>query len=102
MVLKKKYHIFQPLEKIIKEDFKTLIFLMKYFFVYIDEITKCKFLNTENIFIDGTHIKANANLKKSRNIVIEESSKFYQEVLNEEIKKDREFYKKKPEFKKES
>src|SRR3712207_7496487 len=34
------------------------------FFHIIDEIMAAKFLNSENIFIDGTHIKANANLKK--------------------------------------
>lgn len=32
----------------------------------IAEIIKCRFLDTENIFIDGTHIKANASNKRSR------------------------------------
>src|SRR3712207_8678702 len=36
------------------------------FFHIIDEIMAAKFLNSENIFIDGTHIKANANLKKGK------------------------------------
>lgn len=91
---------FSTFGKNYKRRFQYTDIFNEIFFYIIDEITKCKFLDTENIFIDGTHIKANANLKKSRNIVVEESSKFYQEVLNEEIKKDREFHKKKPKFKK--
>lgn len=31
----------------------------------LQEAAKAKFINSEAIFIDGTHIKANANLKKS-------------------------------------
>src|SRR3712207_7292040 len=42
------------------------------FFHIIDEIMAAKFLNSENIFIDGTHIKANANLKKGKNVLKEE------------------------------
>lgn len=61
----------------------------------ISEAIKCKFVNTESIFIDGTHIKASANNKKARNIVIEENSKFYQEQLEKEINLDRENHKKK-------
>src|SRR3712207_8678697 len=61
------------------------------FFHIIDEIMAAKFLNSENIFIDGTHIKANANLKKGKNVLKEESAKFYQETLNQEIEQDRQF-----------
>lgn len=65
------------------------------FFHIIDEIMAAKFLNSENVFIDGTHIKANANLKKAKNVLKEESAKFYQETLNQEIEQDRQFHKKK-------
>lgn len=65
------------------------------FFHIIDEIMAAKFLNSENIFIDGTHVKANANLKKGKNVLKEESAKFYQETLNQEIEQDRQFHKKK-------
>lgn len=86
---------FSTFGKNYKRRFQGTDIFNEIFFQIIKEIVKCKFLDTENIFIDGTHIKANANLKKSKNIIIKESSKFYQDLLDEEIKKDREFHKKK-------
>lgn len=86
---------FSTFGKNYKRRFQGTEIFNQIFFQIIDEITKCKFLDTENIFIDGTHIKANANLKKSKNVLIEESSKFYQNLLDDEIKKDRENHKKK-------
>lgn len=61
----------------------------------IQEIMTCKFLNSENIFIDGTHIKANANNKKSKNQLVETSVKFYENELQKEIEIDRNDHKKK-------
>lgn len=61
----------------------------------ISEAIKCRFVNIESVFIDGTHIKASANNKKARNILVEENSKFYQEQLEKEINLDRENHKKK-------
>lgn len=61
----------------------------------ISEAIKCRFVNIESIFVDGTHIKASANNKKARNVLIEENSKFYQEQLEKEINLDRENHKKK-------
>ena len=60
----------------------------------IAEIIKCRFLDTENIFIDGTHIKANASNKRSKSTIVQENSKFYQEYLQKEINEDREINKK--------
>lgn len=61
----------------------------------ISEAIKCRFVNIESVFVDGTHIKASANNKKARNVLIEENSKFYQEQLEKEINLDRENHKKK-------
>ena len=61
----------------------------------ISEAIKCRFVNIESVFIDGTHIKASANNKKARNILVKENSKFYQEQLEKEINLDRENHKKK-------
>ena len=49
------------------------------------EVNKYGFIDEENIFIDGTHIKANANTHKYRNEVIEESARVYEKSLKEEI-----------------
>lgn len=61
----------------------------------VQEIIKCKFVDEENIFIDGTHIKASANNKKSMSKLVEISAKFYEEALHQEISKDRKIHKKK-------
>lgn len=58
------------------------------------EVTKCNFLAEENVFVDGTHIKASANNKKSISKFVEVSAKFYEKSLQEEISKDREINKK--------
>ena len=60
------------------------------------EINKYGFIDDENIFIDGTHIKANANTHKYKNEVVEESVKVYEAALQAEITIDRENHNKKP------
>lgn len=64
-------------------------------FEEIEELLKSKYVDLENIFVDGTHIKANANNKKSISLVIEKKSRDYQELLNNEIDLDRKEHKKK-------
>ena len=62
----------------------------------LDEIAEAGYLNTEAVFIDGTHIKANANTKKK---IIEEvpvAAKRYADELLKEINADRESHSKKP------
>ena len=48
------------------------------------------------MFIDGTHIKANANMKKAIRRAVPEASKIYSEQLLNEINEDRENHGKKP------
>ena len=60
------------------------------------EINKYGFIDDENIFIDGTHIKASANTHKYKNEVVEESVKVYEAALQAEITTDREIHNKKP------
>lgn len=62
----------------------------------VAEIINCGFVDTESIFIDGTHIKASANNRKSQNQVVEQSVKFYEAELQAEIARDREAHGKKP------
>ena len=54
------------------------------------------YLDTEAVFIDGTHIKANANLKKQARKAVPKEAKRYAHELFEEINKDRENHGKKP------
>ena len=60
------------------------------------EAVKCKFVDASAVFIDATHIKANANNKKAVNEVVKVEAKHYHNELMAEIDKDRELHNKKP------
>ena len=47
------------------------------------------FIKAETIFIDATHIKANANRKKQRKELVQKAARVYDERLREEINTDR-------------
>lgn len=54
------------------------------------------YLDTEAIFVDGTHIKASANLNKQARKAVPKEAKRYAHELFDEIDKDRETHGKKP------
>lgn len=60
------------------------------------EAEQCGFIDKEKLFIDGSHIKANANNHKYTDEIIEKTVRAYEEELQDEIKTDRERHGKKP------
>lgn len=62
----------------------------------LEEIAQAGYLSPEVVFVDGTHIKANANLKKHIKKTIPQIAKAYQKQLMQEINADREEHSKKP------
>lgn len=60
------------------------------------EAQKSGYLSPEVVFMDGTHIKANANINKKMKRVIPVAAKAYEEQLMKEINEDRESHGKKP------
>ena len=62
----------------------------------LEDCMKYKLVNTEQIFVDATHVKACANSKKMRKRVAHEQAVWYEEELNKEIEKDRLAHGKKP------
>lgn len=54
------------------------------------------YLDTEAIFVDGTHIKASANLKKQAKKAVPKQAKRYAKELFAEVNRDREEHGKKP------
>ena len=66
------------------------------FFWILNEINNAGYLSTEAVFVDGTHIKANANIKKFEKKTVKRAAKVYEEQLMEEINEDRENHGKKP------
>jgi len=62
----------------------------------LKEAINSGFVNTETIFIDGTHIKANANTKNNYKETVKKQAKSYHKQLIKEINKDRTEHNKKP------
>lgn len=54
------------------------------------------FVDAEEIFVDSTHMKANANKRKYKKVLIEKQARHYQKQLEEEINKDRQAHGKPP------
>lgn len=54
------------------------------------------FVDTKTAFIDGTHIKANANTHKNYKKIVQKEARSYDEQLRKEINEDREEHGKKP------
>ena len=61
-----------------------------------EEAVRCGFVDASAIFIDGTHIRANANKNKKVKEIVAVEAKRYQKELDEEINRDREEHGKKP------
>lgn len=66
------------------------------FYWILKEISKAGYLSPEAVFVDGTHIKANANMKKVVKKAVPQAAKIYEEQLMAEINEDREDHGKKP------
>ena len=62
----------------------------------LEEVARAGYLSPEVVFVDGTHIKANASLKKRVKKEIPVAAKRYQEQLDAEIEADRLAHGKKP------
>ncbi len=66
------------------------------FYWILREINGAGYLSPEAVFVDGTHIKANANIKKVVKKAVPQAAKIYKKQLMEEINEDREEHNKKP------
>ena len=62
----------------------------------LEECMKYKLVDTEQIFVDATHVKARANSKKMRKRVAHEQALWYEDELKKEIEQDRLVHGKKP------
>ena len=62
----------------------------------LDEVAKAGYLSPKAVFLDGTHIKANANTKKQVKEQIPAAARHYAKELMEEVNADREAHGKKP------
>lgn len=67
----------------------------KVFAWILEEVAEAGYLSPKVIYVDGTHIKANANIKKQVKAEIPAASKRYAKELMEEVNADREAHGKK-------
>ncbi len=86
---------FTTFGKVYKRKFMDTDIFEEIFNKILEELFKSKYIHLENVFVDGTHIKANANNKKSISLVVEKKARDYQELLNYEVDLDRKKHKKK-------
>ena len=85
----KKFLISQLLIKTTKDDLKNTDLFESIFKEILARATKCGFVDSSNIYIDSTHIKASANKKKYTKVEVDIQAKHYQEKLEKEINEDR-------------
>lgn len=62
----------------------------------LGEVAKAGFLSCEMVFIDATHVKANANINKKVKKEIPRQARSYEKQLMEEVNADRQAHGKKP------
>lgn len=62
----------------------------------LEECYKYKLIDPSEVFVDATHVKARANGKKMRKRIAEQEARFFDDILKEEINKDRAEHGKKP------
>ena len=62
----------------------------------LDENNNPGYLPPDAVFVDGTHIKANANTKKAVKKAVPKAAKVYKDQLMQEITEERENNGKKP------
>lgn len=68
----------------------------KIFAHVLAEVNACGFLDMEGVFIDGTHIKANANSHQYEEQTFRKEARHYEKELQEEIARDRAEHGKRP------
>lgn len=76
--------------------FKNTDLFEQIFSKILEDCMKYKLVDTEQIFVDATHVKACANSKKMRKRIAREQTLWYEKELNKENKKDRIAHDKKP------
>jgi transposase len=76
--------------------FKDTDIFEQIFMRILEEALNTGFVKSDAVFIDATHVKANANKKKYDKVKIEKETRNYQELLNQEINEDRELHGKAP------
>jgi len=76
--------------------FKDTDIFERVFVRVLEEAVNAGLIKSDAVFIDATHVKANANKKKYDKVKLEKEARSYQQLLDEEINEDRELHDKMP------
>lgn len=76
--------------------FKDTDIFERVFVRILEEAVNAGLIKADAVFIDATHVKANANKKKYDKVKLEKEARNYQELLDKEINEDREIHDKEP------
>jgi len=76
--------------------FKDTDIFEQIFVKILEQAVKAGLVKADAVFIDSTHVKANANKKKYDKVKLEKEARTYQELLDKEINEDRELHGKEP------
>jgi transposase len=76
--------------------FKNTDIFEQIFIRILEEAVNAGFVKSDAVFIDATHVKANANKKKYDKVKLGKEARNYQQLLDQEINDDRELHDKKP------
>jgi transposase len=87
---------FSTFGKNYERRFKDTDLFEQIFYRILKEAADKKLVSGEHVFIDSTHVKANANKRKFEKKVVRKETKAYQSRLQDEINGDREDHGKKP------
>lgn len=87
---------FSTFGKNYERRFKETDLFEQIFYRILREVTNRKLLSPEHVFIDSTHVKASANKRKFEKKMVRKETRAYEELLQEEINRDREGHGKKP------
>ena len=75
--------------------FKDTDIFEKIFIHILEQAVKAGLVKADAVFIDSTHVKANANKNKYNKVKFEKEARSYQKILDKEINKDRQAHGKK-------
>lgn len=68
----------------------------KIFTHVLEKMAEAGLIHAEAVFVDATHVKANANKRKLDRLMVTKEARKYQDLLEAEIQQDRELSGKKP------
>lgn len=94
--IREKVPHFSTFSKNYTRRFKDTDLFEQIFSHILEECYKYQLVDPSIIFLDATHVKARANGKKLRKRIAQQEAKFYEELLHQEINKDREAHGKRP------